>query len=48
MGPLLWVAFGGGEPFLRDDLPRIAAAFARHGARHLTIPTNGLAPFMRG
>ncbi len=42
MGPLLWVSFGGGEPFLRNDLPEIAACFARRGLRHLAIPTNGL------
>ncbi len=42
MGPLLWVSFGGGEPFLRADLDRAAHAFARHGLRHLAIPTNGL------
>ena len=42
MGPLLWVSFGGGEPFLREDLPELAEAFGRHGLRHLTIPTNGL------
>lgn len=42
MGPLLWVSFGGGEPFLRSDLPELAAAFCRHGLRHLAIPTNGL------
>lgn len=42
LGPLLWVSFGGGEPFLRDDLPRCAEAFGRHGLRHLAIPTNGL------
>ncbi len=42
MGPLLWVSFGGGEPFLREDLPDLAAAFGRHGLRHLAIPTNGL------
>lgn len=42
MGPLLWVSFGGGEPFLRADLPELAAAFARRGLRHLAIPTNGL------
>ena len=42
MGPLLWVSFGGGEPFLRKDLPQLAEAFARHGLRHLAIPTNGL------
>ena len=42
MGPLLWVSFGGGEPFLRKDLPELATAFGRHGLRHLAIPTNGL------
>ena len=42
LGPLLWVSFGGGEPFLRRDLPELAAAFGRHGLRHLAIPTNGL------
>ncbi|MEZ5978260.1 MAG: radical SAM protein [Planctomycetota bacterium] len=41
-GSLLWVSFGGGEPFLRKDLPELAAAFARRGLRHLAIPTNGL------
>lgn len=42
MGPLLWVSFGGGEPFLRADLAEIAGSFARRGLRHLAIPTNGL------
>lgn len=42
MGPLLWVSFGGGEPFLRKDLPELATAFGRHELRHLAIPTNGL------
>lgn len=42
MGPLLWVGFGGGEPFLRRDLPALARAFGRFGLRHLSIPTNGL------
>jgi MoaA/NifB/PqqE/SkfB family radical SAM enzyme len=42
MGPLLWVSFGGGEPFLRADLPELARAFSRRGLRHLAIPTNGL------
>lgn len=42
MGPLLWVSFGGGEPFLRRDLPAVARAFGRHGLLHLAIPTNGL------
>jgi MoaA/NifB/PqqE/SkfB family radical SAM enzyme len=44
MGPLLWVSLGGGEPFLRKDLAEVAGAFARHGLRHLAIPTNGLLP----
>lgn len=44
MGPLLWVSFGGGEPFLRDDLAAVAHAFAERGLAHLTIPTNGLVP----
>ena len=44
MGPLLWVSFGGGEPFLRDDLAQCAHAFAEEGLAHLTIPTNGLVP----
>jgi Fe-coproporphyrin III synthase len=42
LGPLLWVSFGGGEPFLRRDLADLARAFGRHGLRHLAIPTNGL------
>lgn len=42
MGPLVWVSFGGGEPFLRADLSQLARAFGRHGLRHLAIPTNGL------
>ncbi|MEM7310068.1 MAG: radical SAM protein [Planctomycetota bacterium] len=42
LGPLLWVSFGGGEPFLRTDLPELGRAFGRRGLRHLAIPTNGL------
>ena len=42
LGPLLWVSFGGGEPFLREDLADAARAFGRRGLRHLAIPTNGL------
>jgi MoaA/NifB/PqqE/SkfB family radical SAM enzyme len=42
MGPLLWVSFGGGEPFLRRDLPELARCFGEQGLRHLAIPTNGL------
>jgi len=41
-GPLMWVSFGGGEPFLRADLAALAACFGRRGLRHLAIPTNGL------
>ena len=41
-GDLLWLAFGGGEPFLRDDLGEIARAFARRRPRHVSIPTNAL------
>lgn len=42
MGPLLWVSFGGGEPFLRRDLADLAHSFGKRGLRHLAIPTNGL------
>lgn len=42
MGPLAWVSFGGGEPFLRKDLAQLAGSFASRGLRHLAIPTNGL------
>lgn len=42
LGPLLWVSFAGGEPFLRRDLPRLARSFCGRGLRHLAIPTNGL------
>jgi len=48
MGPLLWVSFGGGEPFLRRDLADVAHAFARRGLRHLAIPTNGLVEERQG
>jgi MoaA/NifB/PqqE/SkfB family radical SAM enzyme len=42
LGPLLWVSFGGGEPFLRRDLAELAHSFGSRGLRHLAIPTNGL------
>lgn len=45
MGPLLWVVFSGGEPFLRPDLAELAGVF--HDVSHaafLTVPTNGLLP----
>jgi MoaA/NifB/PqqE/SkfB family radical SAM enzyme len=41
-GDLLWLAFAGGEPFLRDDLGEIARAFARRRPRHVSVPTNAL------
>jgi MoaA/NifB/PqqE/SkfB family radical SAM enzyme len=45
MGPLLWLLFSGGEPYLREDLPAIAEAFHRASRpAFLTVPTNGLAP----
>jgi MoaA/NifB/PqqE/SkfB family radical SAM enzyme len=45
MGPLLWVLFSGGEPFLREDLAAIGQAFHdANGAAFITCPTNGLLP----
>jgi MoaA/NifB/PqqE/SkfB family radical SAM enzyme len=42
MGPLLFLLLTGGEPFLRDDLGRIAAVFREHtGVLNIGIPTNG-------
>lgn len=43
MGSLLWFSMTGGEPFLREDIARIAEIFYRNNKFHLlTIPTNGL------
>jgi MoaA/NifB/PqqE/SkfB family radical SAM enzyme len=43
--PLLWLAFSGGEPTLRADLPQIAASFARHCRPVIVLlSTNGLDP----
>jgi len=40
---LIQLTLSGGEPFLRDDLVEVAAAFVeRSGVRQLTIPTNGI------
>ncbi|HEX9049090.1 MAG TPA: radical SAM protein [Anaeromyxobacter sp.] len=45
MGPLAWVLFSGGEPFLRADLAAVGQAFHdANGAAFLTVPTNGLLP----
>jgi MoaA/NifB/PqqE/SkfB family radical SAM enzyme/GT2 family glycosyltransferase len=42
---MLWVAFGGGEPFLRKDLADVAGVFIkRNRPRLLTIVTNGINP----
>ncbi len=42
---LLWVLFSGGEPFLREDLVELSAAFHdANDASFLTYPTNGLLP----
>ena len=39
----LWVAFGGGEPFLRNDLADVADTFFRwNQPRVLTVVTNGI------
>jgi len=39
IGSLFWLDIGGGEPFLRADLPELIAAF---DARVIMIPSNGL------
>ncbi|ADH87075.1 SPASM domain-containing protein [Desulfurivibrio alkaliphilus] len=41
--PLLWLAFSGGEIFLRDDLAAITASFYRHTRPAIILlPSNGL------
>ena len=45
LGNLLWLAFSGGEPFLRQDLVEIAEVFyKRNRPCIILIPTNGLLP----
>jgi len=45
VGPLLWLSFSGGEPTLREDLPEIAAIFAKHCRPVIVLlSTNGLDP----
>ena len=45
LGSLLWLAFSGGEIFLRDDLVEIATAFYRNNRpSFMLFPTNGLLP----
>jgi MoaA/NifB/PqqE/SkfB family radical SAM enzyme len=45
LGNLLWLAFSGGEIFLRDDLVEIAGTFYRNNKPAIMLfPTNGLMP----
>jgi MoaA/NifB/PqqE/SkfB family radical SAM enzyme len=45
LGRLLWLAFSGGEIFLRDDLVEIARVFYRNNKPAIMLfPTNGLLP----
>ncbi len=45
LGSLLWLAFSGGEIFLRDDLADIARIFYRNNKPAIMLfPTNGLLP----
>ncbi|GAB4151285.1 MAG: hypothetical protein Fur0037_20040 [Planctomycetota bacterium] len=45
LGNLLWLAFSGGEVFLRKDMPEIARMFyARNRPSIMFMPTNGLLP----
>jgi radical SAM protein with 4Fe4S-binding SPASM domain len=45
LGSLLWLAFSGGEPFLREDLTEISRVFyKRNRPSIILIPTNGLLP----
>jgi MoaA/NifB/PqqE/SkfB family radical SAM enzyme len=45
LGGLLWLAFSGGEIFLRDDLVEIARTFYRNNRPAIMLfPTNGLLP----
>ncbi len=45
MGNLLWLAFSGGEIYLRNDLAEIARTFHRNNKPSIMLfPTNGLLP----
>jgi MoaA/NifB/PqqE/SkfB family radical SAM enzyme len=45
LGSLLWLAFSGGEPFLREDLVEISRLFYAHNRPAIMLyPTNGLLP----
>ncbi len=41
LGPFGLLIMTGGEPFLRAELPDIAAGFALEGAENIAVPTNG-------
>ncbi len=44
-GDLLWLAFSGGEIYLRDDLPEISRVFYKNNRPAMMLfPTNGLLP----
>jgi GT2 family glycosyltransferase/MoaA/NifB/PqqE/SkfB family radical SAM enzyme len=45
LGSLLWLAFSGGEPYLRRDLPAISRIFYQHNRPAIMLyPSNGLLP----
>jgi len=45
LGDLLWLAFSGGEIYLRDDLPEISRIFYENNKPAIMLfPTNGLLP----
>lgn len=45
MGKLLWLAFSGGEIFLRKDLPEISRTFYENNKPvYMLYPTNGMLP----
>lgn len=45
LGRMLWIAFSGGEPYLRDDLAEIVRVFYRQNAPAIMLlPTNGSLP----
>lgn len=47
MGRLLWLAFSGGEIYLRDDLAKISSIFYRNNKPAIMLyPTNGMLPYV--
>ncbi len=49
MGNLLWLAFSGGEIFLRDDLAEISKIFYKNNTPSIMLfPTNGMLPDLIG